>query len=252
MGKNFGRPSTKRSLPNVLNKKQLIKLFEAIDDSHIFMGSMIALFCGLRIGEVCSLKKQDIDLESEKVIVRKGKGDKDRVVMLPTCMKPMIEKWFRASKETDYYIHTTYKHKYIEGAFATKFSKAFVKADLRIKTFKTSHGQQRHAYSFHTLRHTYATYLLEQGVDLYYVQRSLGHVDIHTTQVYAYISNKDLQDKINKAFGIKASSRISKNSNIDNPFNLLKLKFANGEISMEEFQHKYSILEKMEKTSTIF
>ncbi|RLE38009.1 hypothetical protein DRJ17_05275 [Candidatus Woesearchaeota archaeon] len=69
MGKNYARPNAnKRSLPNVFNKKQLIKLFEEIDDTTVFMGCMIALFCGLRISEVCNLKKQDIDLETEKVI----------------------------------------------------------------------------------------------------------------------------------------------------------------------------------------
>ena len=88
----FGRPNTKRKLPNIFNKKQLIVLFERIDDTHVFMGCIIALFCGLRISEVCNLKKQDIDLESEKVLVRKGKGSKDRVVMFPSKIKPLIEK----------------------------------------------------------------------------------------------------------------------------------------------------------------
>ena len=104
MGKNFARPSKKRTLPNVLNKKQLISLFENIEDNHLFMGSLIALFCGLRISEVCKLKKQDIDLEAEKVYVRQSKGDKDRIVMLPNSLKPVIEKWNRLNKETEYFI----------------------------------------------------------------------------------------------------------------------------------------------------
>jgi integrase/recombinase XerD len=77
MKTNYGKPNaTKRTLPNVLNKKQLIALFENIDDGSVFMGCLMALFCGLRISEVCNLKKQDIDLESEKVYVRQGKGAK--------------------------------------------------------------------------------------------------------------------------------------------------------------------------------
>lgn len=246
MNHNYARPNNKRSLPNVFNKKQLIALFESIKDNHVFMGCLIALFCGLRISEVCNLKKQDIDLESEKVLIRQGKGDKDRVVMLPSCLKPLFEKWFRMTKENEYFIGGMYKEKYREPFLAFKFRRALDKAKLKIETFKTVLGQQRYAYSFHTLRHTYATYLLEQGVDLYYVQRSLGHVDIHTTQIYAYISNKDLQNKINFAFGKHKTSKEKDFSKVDDPLQLLKLKFANNELSLEEFQAKYDLLQKLD------
>ncbi len=77
MAKTYARPNAnKRTLPNVLNKKQLIALFEKIDDAPVFMGFLVALlpsclvallpcFCGLRINEVCNLKKQDVDLEAK-------------------------------------------------------------------------------------------------------------------------------------------------------------------------------------------
>ena len=245
MGKNFARPSNKRKIPNILNKKQLIGLFESIDDNDVFIGCLIALFCGLRISEVCHLKKQDIDLEAEKVYVRQGKGDKDRVVMLPNCLKLIIQKWYRVNNESEYFISTSYKNIYRENLLSLKFKKALEKAQLKIETFKTTCGQQRYAYSFHTLRHTYATYLLEQGVDLYYVQRSLGHVDIHTTQIYAYITNNDLQNKINMAFGKQKKKDVHLSGIVD-PFQLLKLKFANGEITLDEFQEKYQIIQKIE------
>ena len=251
MGKmNFGRPNNARTLPNVFNKKQLTQLFEAINDSHVFMGCLIALFCGLRISEVCSLKKQDVDLEAEKVFVRGGKGDKDRIVMLPSSLKPLITKWFMLTKDSEYYINTTYQNKYVETILSKNFKNAIRKAGLELKTFKTTAGQQRYAYSFHTLRHTYATYLLEQGVDLYYIQRSLGHVDIHTTQIYAYISNKDLQKKINMAFGTTTKSKQKAETNylhINDPIHLLKLKFANDEITLQEFEQKYDLLNKIDE-----
>ena len=133
---------------------------------------------------------------------------------------------------------------------AFHFRRALKNAELKIETFKTTLGQQRYAYSFHTLRHTYATYLLEQGVDLYYVQRSLGHTDIHTTQIYAYISNKDLQSKINKAFGKKTESRTEAYPKVDDPIHLLKLKFANDEISLKDFTEKLEVLEKVEGMKT--
>jgi|GEM_PF-1161935 len=251
MGKNFARPSNNRKLPNIFNKKQLLALFEAMDDSHVFIGSLLALFCGLRISEVCNLKKTDIDLETEKVIVREGKGSKDRVVMLPTTMKPLLEKWFRLQTESEYVISTSFGNQYAPNILSLRFRSYLVKAGLSIKTFKTEIGQQRYAYSFHTLRHTYATYLLEKGVDLYYVQRSLGHVDIHTTQIYAYITNTDLQNKINMAFG-KTKGREQRGENVRDPFQVLKLRFAHGEMSLEEFQERFETLSKLAASETLF
>ena len=242
MGIKHARPNaTKRTLPNVLNKKQLIALFENIEEGSVFMGCLIALFCGLRISEVCNLKKQDIDLETEKVLIKEGKGSKDRIVMLPSTLKPIIEKWFRFNKDNEYFISNDWGNQYVPSILSFKFKKALDKAKLKIETFKSITGQQRYAYSFHTLRHTYATYLLEQGVDLYYVQRSLGHTDIHTTQIYAYISNKDLQGKINMAFGKKKTSERNYEK-IEDPLHILKLKVTNGEIDRDEFEEKYMLL----------
>ena len=243
----FARPNTKRKLPNILNKKQLLALFEQVDDANIFMGCFIALFCGLRISEVCNLKKQDIDLESEKVIVRQGKGGKDRVVMLPSRIKPLIEKWFRLYDESEFYISGYSGRKYADNILSKHFRKYLLKAKLSIETFKTSHGQQRYAYSFHTLRHTYATYLLEKGVDLYYVQRSLGHVDIHTTQIYAYITNTDLQNKINMAFGSKKEKKKTVKEVSSNPLDVLKLRYIEGELGVDEFKERYETLIKLDK-----
>ena len=189
-----------RKLPNVLNKKQLTELFSVIEQTDVFIAALLGLCCGLRISEVCNLKKLDIDFEAEKIKIVQGKGSKDRYVMLPEKMKPILQKWFRIS-DSEFVIPGMYNKTMATGQLSQKFRAYLKKAELLIPTEKTKHGQQRHAYSFHTLRHTYATFLLEKGVDLYYVQRALGHSDIHTTQIYAYISNKDLQNKINGAFG---------------------------------------------------
>jgi len=247
MGKNFARPSKKRTLPNVLNKKQLITLFESIEDNNVFMGCLIALFCGLRISEVCKLKKQNIDLEAEKVYIKQSKGDKDRIVMLPNSLKSVIKKWNRLTKDSEYFISGTYRENFDKNLLSLKFRGCLEKAGLRIKTFKSTIGQQRYAYSFHTLRHTYATYLLEQGVDLYYVQRSLGHVDIHTTQIYAYISNKDLQNKINFAFGKKVAKKETKG--ITDPMQILKMRFVNDEINLDEYKEKIEVMKEMDAVS---
>mgnify|MGYP001611471098 CR=1 FL=1 len=217
--------ASQRSIPNVFNKQQLIKLFECITDLEVFMSAFIALFCGLRISEVCNLKKQHIDLENKKIIVKLGKGSKDRVVMLPESTVPLIQKWINY-KDGEYFVNN-YNQQMNKGYLSIRFRQSLRKSGLAIETFKTSFGQQRYAYSFHTLRHTYATYLLEKGVDLYYVQRSLGHSDIHTTQIYAYISNKDLQDKINLAFGRKVVQKKSLDKQgISDPVQVLQYRYA--------------------------
>ena len=173
----------------------------------MFIGALLALCCGFRIAEVCSLLKRDVDFESEKIKVVQGNGSKDRYVMLPQKLKPILEKWFRIN-ESQYVLPGFYTNILDKATLAKKFRRYLNDANLLIKTQKTITGQQRHAYSFHTLRHTYATFLLEKGVDLYYVQRALGHSDIHTTQIYAHISNKDLQDKIKMELLEKMKRRL--------------------------------------------
>ncbi len=238
---NFRKIKEKgRKLPNVLNKKQLLGLFSLIKETDVFIGCLLALCCGLRISEVCNLKKQNIDFENEKIKITCGKGDKDRYVMLPEKLKPILEKWFRIN-EAEYVIPAMHGAVMNKGSLSLKFRRYLKKANLRIETNKTITGQQRYAYSFHTLRHTYATFLLEKGVDLYYVQRALGHSDIHTTQIYAYISQKDLQNKINTAFG-KKHQKI--NPLVTDPFQLLQLKFAGGDINLDEYNEKLEILKR--------
>jgi len=234
-----------RILPNVFNKKQLTELFTAIEETDVFMACLIALFCGLRISEVCQLKKQDMDLVDGKIKIVQGKGSKDRYVMLPSSIKPLIEKWFRIT-ESDYFIPSSSKKGISTNYLSIKFRRYMRKAGLLIKWEKTSNGQQRHLYSFHTLRHTYATYLLEKGVDLYYIQRSLGHSDIYTTQIYVYISNKDLKEKIEKAFGTTVQKKIISQANISDPVEILKIRYANGELTLEELKEKIDVLKSMQ------
>jgi len=90
-GKNQNEGKNRR-LPNVFNKKQLIELFTVMEETDIFIACLLALFCGLRISEVCQLKKQDVDLVDSKIKIIQGKGNKDRYVMLPSSIKPLIEK----------------------------------------------------------------------------------------------------------------------------------------------------------------
>ncbi len=244
MGKNIRAIKVRgRKLPNVFSKKQLLDLFCSIRETDVFMACLLALFCGLRISEVCSLKKEDVDMDGERIKIVQGKGSKDRYVMLPQKIVPLLKQWYRINTESAYVIHSPKKGQYSSGVLSIKFRKYLKNAGLLIKTEKTRSGQQRHAYSFHTLRHTYATFLLEKGVDLYYVQRSLGHSDIHTTQVYAYISQKDLQNKINMAFSSQGEKKKEFRSTME-PLKLLQLKLVDGQIDKHEYLERLELLNR--------
>ena len=237
-----------RRLPNVLSKKQLIQLFEKIEDMPVFIASLLALFCGMRISEVCHLKKKDINLEDCKIKIVQGKGNKDRVVMLPLKLKPLVEKWSRIGSESEYFLHSFNdpNKPLVDGYVQRRFRLSLERAGLKIKRRVTETGKQQYMYSFHTLRHTYATYLLEKGIDLYYVQRALGHSDIHTTQIYAYISQRDLQDKINSVFAQKATKGKIPQS-ITDPVQVLQLRLSYGEISAEEYENMLNVLQQSQK-----
>lgn len=244
-----------RILPNVFNKKQLLELFTAIEETDVFIACLLSLFCGLRISEICQLKRQEVDTIDCKIKIVQGKGSKDRYVMLPSSIKPLIEKWFRIT-ESEYFIPTTSNRGISTNYLSIKFRRYLKKAGLLIESEPTSNGQKRHLYSFHTLRHTYATYLLEKGVDLYYIQRSLGHSDIYTTQIYAYISSKDLKEKIEKAFSGKntpTSKRTTSTATMPgDPLEILKLRYASGEITREELEEKIETITAMNKNMELF
>ena len=244
-----------RILPNVFNKKQLIELFTVIEETDIFIACLLSLFCGLRISEICQLKRQDVDLVDCKIKIVQGKGSKDRYVMLPSSIKPLIEKWFRIT-ESEYFVPTSSSRGVSTNYLSIKFRRYLKKSGLLIESEPTSNGQKRHLYSFHTLRHTYATYLLEKGVDLYYIQRSLGHSDIYTTQIYAYISNKDLKQKIEKAFSTKTATSTKTvnvtNNASSNPMEILKLRYASGEITRDELEEKIEVINTMNKNAELF
>lgn len=235
MGKNIRAVKVRgRKLPNYFNRKQLLELFLAIRETDVFMGCLMALFCGLRIGELCKLRKEDIDLEGRKLKVIQGKGRKDRYVPIPDKFIPLIRLWYKVNDDSEYFLPAMHRGGISTQYLAIKFRKVLADAGLSIPTKKSVTGQPRYAYSFHTLRHTYATYLADKGVSIHYIQRALGHSDLHTTLIYAYVAQQDLQNKINMAYG---SSKLKKQSQkITDPLQVLQLRLVSGEITPDEYQ----------------
>jgi site-specific recombinase XerD len=139
---------------------------------------------GLRVSEVVGLRWSDISVTTQKVMVNSGKGKKDRVVMLSSQMLFLLQR-YRELYRTEQYVFEGQ----VKGMpYSTRSVQAVVSQALRRS------GLDKRVTP-HTLRHSFATHLLEGGIDIRYIQEFLGHSDIRTTLVYTHVTNSAV-DKI--------------------------------------------------------
>jgi len=218
---NAVRARQKRRLPVVLSGREVAQIFDKMSGLHRFM-AMLTYGCGLRLNECLSLRIKDVDLEQNMVIVRSGKGDEDRRTVLPerlkdelihhiASVKPLYDgdraqnlngvalpgalerKYPNASKEWGWFwlfpskslsidprTHIVRRH-HVHPAVLQRAFKAAVS-----KTGITKH------VSVHTLRHSFATHLLEKGYDIRTIQELLGHKQLQTTMIYTHVAKKNI------------------------------------------------------------
>lgn len=176
------RPRREKVLPNVLSKEEIKLILNA--HSNIKHKTMLSLIysCGLRRSELLNLKPTDIDSNRNIVIIRQGKGKKDRIAPL----SPKILVMLRA-----YYIVYKPKIWLFEGQIENEAYDARSLSNV-LKQALTKAGITK-PVSLHWLRHSYATHLLESGTDLRYIQELLGHSSSKTTEIYTHVSTKCLQ-----------------------------------------------------------
>jgi site-specific recombinase XerD len=178
----INRPRKERILPEILSKQEVIQIFKSVDNLKHKILLVMTYSSGLRIGELLSLKPGDFDLNRRSIFIRKGKGNKDRVVKLAQSLIPLLVKYVEEYKPKEYLI---------EGQKGGKYSEESVRKILRRACKKA--GIHKTGIKVHTLRHSYATHLLEQGVDIRYIQTLLGHGSIKTTEIYTQVSNEALR-----------------------------------------------------------
>jgi len=130
--------------------------------------------------ELIDLKRSSIDFERNLIFIKKGKGGKDRVTLLSNELKLDLLKYY-----SNYNFRTDYL---IEGR-NSKYSKKSVQKILEIAG-KSIHKK----VNPHMLRHSFATHLLEAGVNIRYIQKLLGHSNVKTTEIYTHVSNKSLEN----------------------------------------------------------
>ncbi len=175
------RPKKRLQIPKVVSKEQIAILINSIENTKHKTIIMLAYACGLRVSEVVSLRVRNIDSDRKLLIVEQGKGKKDRVVSLGPGMLIMLRNYYSIYKPVNYLFEGQYKSEHLTARSIQK-----VLQDAKKKSGITQAG------NMHMLRHSFATHLLDKGIDVVFIQKLLGHNDIKTTLKYLHVTNKDL------------------------------------------------------------
>jgi site-specific recombinase XerD len=173
------RPRKANTLPKILSSGEVIRLFRQIENLKHKTMIFLAYSNGMRNAEIVRLRRHDISFERKEIRIQGGKGGKDRILPMGKTIKMMLEEYMREYK-TEFWLFEGQKegYPYSSSSIDTIFRRARRKAGLPKR------------FVLHGLRHSYATHLLEKGVDIRIIQELLGHKDIKTTLIYTHVSNK--------------------------------------------------------------
>jgi integron integrase len=209
-----------KRLPTVLTRDEAVRIISAMSGSYQLMAKLL-YGSGLRLSECIRLRVKDIDIAQQCLTVRDGKGDKDRLTILPeSLLAPLEEHLQRVKHIHQKDLKNGFGAVYLPGALEKKFPNAnkewawqFVFPSKTISRDPRSGVQRRHHIADsslqkavraaaklagvtgkpvgpHTFRHSFATHLLQNGYDIRTVQELLGHKDVKTTMIYTHVLNK--------------------------------------------------------------
>lgn len=169
--------STEQKLPKYLNREEVRKILNVVENlKHKAILSLL-YGCGLRLSEVINLQINNIDFINRVVNINQAKGKKDRQVMLPQSVLPLLRAYFKLYRPKVYLF---------EGQSGSQYSPRSVQVVLKDAAAKAKIIKD---VSPHILRHSFATHLLENGTDIRYIQQLLGHNNLNTTQIYTHITD---------------------------------------------------------------
>lgn len=170
------RPRRSRKLPGVFSEKEVVKILSSVNNLKHKCILSIIYSAGLRIGESVKLRREDINLERRSIFIIAAKGKKDRYSVLSEKIIDLLKRYLDTYKP-DYWL--------FEGQDGGQYSKSSIRKIFR-RAVKEANANP---YStVHTLRHSFATHLLERGMDLRYIQVLLGHNSSETTEIYTHIT----------------------------------------------------------------
>lgn len=173
---------TSKKLPEVLSRMEIEKILNSIDNKKHKLLMALSYGAGLRVSEAVNLKVKDIDLQELTIHLREAKGKKDRLTIFSGKLKKDLQNLLAGKEANDYLFESERRGQLTERSAQQIFYQALKKAGIKKPA------------SFHSLRHSFATHLLENGVDVRYVQELLGHANIRTTQIYTKVTNPSLKN----------------------------------------------------------
>jgi integrase/recombinase XerD len=173
------RPKKENKLPSVLTKEEVLKLFDSAQNFKSNLMLKLLYSSGLRVSELVNLKKENLDFNENIGWVRKGKGKKDRMILISEKLSKKLKKFVDK--------HPDWKFLFSENTPMTtrNIQKIVQKAAKKAGINKEVHP--------HTLRHSFATHLLENGTDIRKIQILLGHNSLSTTERYTHVSSTELK-----------------------------------------------------------
>lgn len=191
----------RKKLPVVLTVNEVEKVISTIDNSKHRLMISLAYGTGLRVSELVNLKIRDLRFSNFTICIRNAKGNKDRITLMPENLFDTLHDFTFCKEESNFVFESERGGKLTTRTLQKIFSRAVKKAKIKVKP------------SFHSLRHSFATHLLESGTDIRYIQVLLGHSDIKTTQIYTKVSKQALR-KIVSPFDNLGDNASFKNQGI--------------------------------------
>jgi len=179
--KEIPRPKKERKLPDVLDREEVWKIFDAVGNLKHKTILMLIYSAGLRVGESVRLKIQDIDSKQKLIHVRGAKGNKDRYTILSDVILEKLREYYKMYRPKDYLFEGGKGRVHLaERSVQNVFQRAVKVAGIKKQV------------SVHSLRHSFATHLIESGADIRYIQELLGHSSMKTTEIYTHITKSAL------------------------------------------------------------
>ncbi|KKS34100.1 MAG: phage integrase family protein [Parcubacteria group bacterium GW2011_GWC2_42_12] len=172
---------TASKLPVVLSKKEIEKIIDSISNKKHMLLIALSYGAGFRVSEAINLKIKDVNLAELTIHLKGAKGNKDRLTIFPERVKAGLAEIMALRDKNDFVFASERGGHLTERSAQMVFENALKRCHINKEA------------TFHSLRHSFATHLLENGVDVRYVQELLGHANIRTTQIYTKVTNPSLK-----------------------------------------------------------